>query len=205
MIGVLERELIGRANVEIRPENALKLDYAPLAERAGKPLVVVGNLPYQIASPLLFAMVEARQHLSRAIVMLQKEMAERLVAKPATPEYGALGAMIALYADVKPVIKARAGAFLPPPKVDSAVVALELRRSLRAAVDEKQYHRVVHAAFGMRRKTLRNALRALWQADDVNGALAAAEIDGGRRGETLSVEEFARLAGALPEGHARAS
>ena len=117
-----------------------------------------------------------------------------------------MGAMIALYADVKPVIKAKAGAFVPPPRVDSAVVALEMRTTLRVEVDEKQYSRVVHAAFGQRRKTLRNALRALWEPTAVDAALAATTIEGGRRGETLSVEEFARLAGALPEaGHARAS
>ncbi len=204
MIAVLEPELAGRDNVEVRAENALELDYGALRERAGRPVVVAGNLPYQIASPLLFRMVEARQHIARAVVMLQKEMADRLVASPGTREYGALGAMVALYADVQLVIRARAGAFVPAPKVDSAVVAIEPRAALRAAVDEKQYGQVVHAAFGQRRKTLRNALRARWEAPRVDAALAAAEIDGMRRGETLSVEEFASLANALEE-HARAS
>jgi 16S rRNA (adenine1518-N6/adenine1519-N6)-dimethyltransferase len=204
MVTVLERELASRPNIEIRSENALTFDYGAAAARAGGPLSVAGNLPYQIASPLLFAMLDARAHIRRATVMLQKEMADRLLAEPGTSAYGALGVMLALHLEVRPVIPARAGAFFPAPKVDSTVVALTPRAAPRADVDPDQFRRTVHAAFGQRRKTLRNALRSLWATAAVDAALAAAGLDGGRRGETLTVEDFARLAGALPEAHAGA-
>jgi len=207
MIKVLERELATRTNVEVRAENALTFDYAAARQRSGKPLAVAGNLPYQIATPLLFNLLEGRQHIARAVVMLQKEMADRLLARPGTSEYGALGVMIALHAELRPVIKARAGAFFPPPKVDSAVVALVPLAAPRVPVDPARFRQVVQASFGQRRKTLRNALRSLWQAGTVDAALGGAAIDGGRRGETLSVEEFGRLADHLPSpgAHAGAS
>ena len=205
MVRVLERELAARPNVEVRAENALTFDYGAARARAGKPLAVAGNLPYQIATPLLFAMLDARAHLARAVVMLQKEMADRLLARPGTREYGALGVMIALHADLKPVIRARAGAFFPPPKVDSAVVALVPLPAPRVAVPPARFRQVVQASFGQRRKTLRNALRSLWPHESVDAALATAAIDPGRRGETLDLEEFGRLANLLPEPHAGAS
>jgi 16S rRNA (adenine1518-N6/adenine1519-N6)-dimethyltransferase len=205
MVAVLEKELASRENVEIRAENALTFDYGAAAARAAGPLSVAGNLPYQIASPILFTILDARAHIRRATVMLQKEMADRLVAEPGTSEYGALGVMLALHLDVKPVVRARAGAFFPAPKVDSTVVALVPRAAPRAVVDADRYRQTVHAAFGQRRKTLRNALRSLWPVEAVDAALAAAAIDGGHRGETLTVEDFARLANALPEVHAGAS
>ena len=205
MVAVLEKELGARANVEIRAENALTFDYTKIAARAGGPVAVAGNLPYQIASPLLFTFLDARAHLRSATIMLQKEMADRVLAEPGTSEYGALGVMLSLHLDVRPVITARAGAFFPAPKVDSTVVTLTPRATPRAVVDADRYRQTVHAAFGQRRKTLRNALRSLWPTDAVDAALGAAAIDGGRRGETLSVEEFAHLASALPEVHAGAS
>jgi 16S rRNA (adenine1518-N6/adenine1519-N6)-dimethyltransferase len=202
MAAVLRAEWGTLPNLEIREENALTFDYAALGRR----VAVAGNLPYQIASPLLFHIIEHRTSISRAVVMLQKEMADRIVASPGTRAYGALGVMIALYADVKPVVKARSGAFHPAPKVDSAVVALEpLATGTRYPVDEKKYHRVVHAAFGQRRKTLRNALRSAAPAEIVEAALGSTKIDGQRRGETLSVAEFVALANAFGEGHAGAA
>jgi 16S rRNA (adenine1518-N6/adenine1519-N6)-dimethyltransferase len=205
MAAVLRAEWGGLANLEIREENALTFDYAEAAGRAGRPLAVAGNLPYQIATPLLFHLIEHRRHVSRAVVMLQKEMADRILAAPGTREYGALGVMITLFADVKPVVKARAGAFHPAPRVDSAVITLEpVATGTRYPVDEKRYHQVVHAAFGQRRKTLRNALRSALPPDAVDAALAAAAIDGQRRGETLSVAEFVALANAFGEGNAGA-
>jgi 16S rRNA (adenine1518-N6/adenine1519-N6)-dimethyltransferase len=204
MVRVLERELAARPNVEVRAENALTFDYAAARARAGRKLVVAGNLPYQIATPLLFAILDARAHISRAIVMLQKEMADRLLARPGTSEYGALGVMIALFADLRPVVRARAGAFFPPPKVDSAVVALVPLAAPRVDVEPARFRQVVQASFGQRRKTLRNALRSLWPVELVDAALASADIDGGRRGETLSLEEFGRLSNLLPGAHAGA-
>jgi 16S rRNA (adenine1518-N6/adenine1519-N6)-dimethyltransferase len=203
MVEVLGREYAAAENLEIVAANALTFDFAAVAARAGKRLAVAGNLPYQIATPLLFHLLEARAHIVRAVVMLQKEMADRLVAAPGSDAYSALGVMVSLHADAKPIIRARARAFHPAPKVDSTVVALTMRAQPRHLVDEAAYGRVVHAAFGQRRKTLRNALRSGYADEAIDAALAAVGIDGRRRGETLTTAEFAALANALD--HARAS
>ncbi|HLU66721.1 MAG TPA: 16S rRNA (adenine(1518)-N(6)/adenine(1519)-N(6))-dimethyltransferase RsmA [Kofleriaceae bacterium] len=203
MVRVLEAELGHLDNVEIHPQNALTYDLAQIARWRGGPLALCGNLPYQIASPLLFHFIEAREHLTRAVVMLQKEMAERLVAGPGTSEYGALGVLIGAFADVSLVARARATAFAPPPRVDSAVVCITPLPGGRPRVplgDPEHFRAVVHAAFGQRRKTLRNALRARFDAGEVQGALEETGIDGARRGETLSLDELAALALALPAG-----
>ncbi len=201
MIVVLQGELGANPRVEIAEANALTFDYAGVAARAGRSPIVVGNLPYQIASPILFRLLEARKQLARIVVMLQREMVDRILAKPSTPEYGALGVMVRMFGEPKLVRRVGAGAFLPAPRVDSAVLAIEPFADTRVAVrDLDLFSRVVHSAFQQRRKTLRNALSKLADAN----AFAAAQIDSGRRGETLSVEEFARLSDAVAEGGARA-
>jgi 16S rRNA (adenine1518-N6/adenine1519-N6)-dimethyltransferase len=194
MVAVLRAELAGAANVEIEEVDALQYDLGVPAARHGRPIIACGNLPYHIAAPLLFVVLEARPHVSRAVVMVQKEMADRIVAAPATPAYGALGVMIQTYADVTVVARAGAHAFHPPPNVDSTVLRLVPLAGPREDLgDAAIYDQIVHAAFGQRRKTLRNALRARL-GDIVDGALVEAGIDGGRRGETLAVTEFARIA-----------
>jgi 16S rRNA (adenine1518-N6/adenine1519-N6)-dimethyltransferase len=201
MVDVLRGELGGVAHVRILEQNALELHYEALAKEAGKPLVVVGNLPYQIASRLIFNMIDVRTHCARMVIMLQKEMADRLLAAPDTRAYGAMGVMVQTYCDVRQVIKAPSSAFHPAPKVDSAVVELTPLaggRTREPIDDEKHYSALVHAAFGQRRKTLRNAMRSRWDDEAIATGLGKAEIDGIRRGETLSVAEFARLANALP-------
>lgn len=203
MVDVLGHELAAASNLDIVAANALTFDFAAVADRAGKRIAVAGNLPYQIASPLLFHILGARAHIVRAVVMLQKEMADRLLAAAGSDAYGALGVMVALHADVKPIIRARASAFHPAPRVDSTVVALTMLAAPRHVVDEAAYSRVVHAAFGQRRKTLRNALRSAYDDARIYAALAALGLDGRRRGETLTTAEFAALANALE--HARAS
>jgi 16S rRNA (adenine1518-N6/adenine1519-N6)-dimethyltransferase len=191
---VLRGELGAHPRVEVAEANALTFDYAQVSARAGRPVIVVGNLPYQIASPILFRILDARRALSRLVVMLQKEMVDRIVAAPSTPEYGALGVMVKMVGEPKLVRRVPAGAFLPAPRVDSAVLAITPFPRTRVAVaDEQLFSDVVHAAFQQRRKTLRNALSKL--AGPASFVLA--QIDPGRRGETLSVEEFARLTDAV--------
>jgi 16S rRNA (adenine1518-N6/adenine1519-N6)-dimethyltransferase len=193
MAEVLRGELGSVENIEIAEANALTFDYAAVGARAGRPIVVAGNLPYQIASPILFRLLEQRAAICRMVIMLQKEMADRILAAPATPAYGALGVMVRMFGEPRLVRKVRAGAFLPAPRVDSAVLAVTPFAATRVAVkSESRFSEVVHAAFNQRRKTLKNALAAL--VDEA--AFARAAIDPGRRGETLSVEEFARLADA---------
>jgi len=201
MLAVLRAELAGVDNVDIEDADALRYDLRMAAKWRGDAISVCGNLPYHIAAPLLFKIVEARAHLRRAVVMIQKEMADRLVASPGTKEYGALGVMIRTYVDVSTVARVSAGSFAPPPKVDSTVVRFAPLPGAGTRVpiaDEAHYSAVVHAAFGQRRKTLRNALRAVFDEAAVDAALAATKIDGVRRGETLDIAELAAVAAALP-------
>jgi 16S rRNA (adenine1518-N6/adenine1519-N6)-dimethyltransferase len=200
MITVLKAELAGVDNVDIEAADALRYDLRMAARWRGDRISVCGNLPYHIAAPLLFRIIEARSSVRLAVVMVQKEMADRLVAPPGGKEYGALGVMIRTYADVSTVAKVGAGSFVPPPKVDSTVVRLTPLADDAPRVeiaDEAHYSKVVHAAFGQRRKTLRNALRAVFEEERVDAALASTGIDGQRRGETLEIAEFGALARAL--------
>ena len=201
MLRVLKTELAGVENVDIEAVDALRYDLRMAAKWRGDSITVCGNLPYHIAAPLLFKIIDAREVVKRAVVMIQKEMADRIVAPPGGKEYGAMGVMIRTYADVIIVAKVGAGSFLPPPKVDSTVIKLVplVNAAPRVPIaDPKHYSNVVHAAFGQRRKTLRNALRAMFEEADVDAALASTGIDGGRRGETLEIAEFGLLAAAIP-------
>ena len=201
MIEVLRAELAGVDNVDIEPADALRYDLRMAARWRGDAIAVCGNLPYHIAAPLLFRVIEAREVVRCAVVMLQKEMADRIVAPPGGKTYGAPGVLIRTYADVSTVARVGAGAFVPPPKVDSTVlkiVPLPGGRPRVPIADDRHYAAVVHAAFGQRRKTLRNALRAVFEVSAVDGALARTGIEGTRRGETLDIAEFARLADELP-------
>lgn len=201
MLTVLRAELAGVDNVEIEPGDALRYDFRMAARWRGERIAVCGNLPYHIAAPLLFRIVEARASVRCAVVMIQKEMADRIVAPPGGKDYGALGVMIRTYVDVSTVARVGAGSFVPPPKVDSTVIKLTPLAGDAPRVpiaDEKHYSVVVHAAFGQRRKTLRNALRAVFDDAAIDAALASTGIEGMRRGETLDIAEFAQLAAALP-------
>lgn len=200
MARVLHGELGHLDNVEVTEANALTYDLRMAAAWCGAPIAVCGNLPYHIASQILIRIIEARASVSHAVVMLQKEMADRLVAEPGTKAYSSLGVILGTYADIATVIQVDRTAFTPAPKVDSTVIRMRLLgdgRSRVAIDDHKHYRDVVHAAFRQRRKTLRNALRARYELTAVDRALARAEIDGKRRGETLTSAEFARLAACL--------
>ncbi len=199
MIRVLRAELGDVDNLEIEQVDALHYDLRSLAS-LGQQITVCGNLPYHLASQLIFKVIDARDVIRFAVFMIQKEMADRIVAKPGTKEYGALGVMVRTYCDVSTIIKVAAGSFVPAPKIDSTVIKLVPLPNAAPRVpikDPAHYSKVVHAAFNQRRKTLRNALRAQWPDEQVDAALAGSTIDGGRRGETLDIAEFGRLAEAL--------
>ncbi len=193
MVRVLEQELGGHPALQIRQGDAAELDLALHSKRCGTKLVVTGNLPYQATGAILRRVVEYREVLLGAVLMVQREVRDRLVAAPGTKEYGALTVFTQAGFAVETVCRLRPGSFYPPPKVESAVVRL-LPRTLQLAEETETFRAIVRAAFATRRKTLRNALKAL--GDPARGARAAAKagIDLGRRGETLSVEEFAELA-----------
>jgi 16S rRNA (adenine1518-N6/adenine1519-N6)-dimethyltransferase len=197
MVAVLRAE---QRELELREENALQIDLPAIAAGAGAgPVVVVGNLPYQIGSPILLRVLAQHSAVVRVVVMLQREVAERVVAAPDTEAYGALSVLCQTFAQANIVRRVPPSAFLPPPKVESAVVRLSPSPPSPALIpDMPRYRGIVDAAFQMRRKTLRNALRKLVDA----AGFEAAGIDSQRRGETLSVMEFAALARTPPAGSA---
>lgn len=203
MCEVLRRELGAHPRFTLREENALTTSYAALGE--GEPIVIVGNLPYQITAPLLFRFLAARAAVRRIVIMVQREVAARILAQPDTEDYSALAAQVQLLARVRRVCQVGRSGFLPAPRVDSTVVLIEPFADAATAVpvrDPDCYAQVVRAAFGQRRKTLRNALAALPEGlSDARVLTAIAEtgIELSRRGETLTVAEFARLADAITQ------
>jgi 16S rRNA (adenine1518-N6/adenine1519-N6)-dimethyltransferase len=190
-----------RPGVEVERADARSFDYAALAARRPDPggrVLVAGNLPYSASKPILFRVFEARAAVAAATLMVQREVALRLTARPDTRAYGALSVLWQTWADVALVLSVPPRAFRPPPAVDSAVVHAAFRPTPRVALaDPAAFDRVVKAAFAHRRKTLANSLR-LARPDRpaaVDAALEAAGIAGGRRAETLTLDEFAALAG----------
>jgi len=170
---------------------------------------VAGNLPYNIASPILFALldgVRAGLPILDATLMLQVEMADRLVAAVGTHEYGVLTILTALRADVKPLLALPPGAFRPMPRVRSALVRLTFRSAAVSLADEAVFERLVRGIFTQRRKMLSNALRPLAEASGADSVrlLSAAAIDPHRRPETLQLAELARLADVLSVADGRA-
>ncbi len=192
MLAVLAAELGQIDRLELREGDAATIDLRALAAERGR-VALVGNLPYAVTGAILRNVVEQRDAVSRAVLMVQREVRDRLVAAPAPKAYGALTVFVQASFEVESVLRVPAGAFHPPPKVESAVVRL-IPRAVPRAEETEAFRAVVHAAFGTRRKTLRNALRR----SGAEGALEASGIDGDRRGETLSIEELAALAAALP-------
>jgi 16S rRNA (adenine1518-N6/adenine1519-N6)-dimethyltransferase len=184
------RERFAADVLDLRVADALEFDFASL----GNALRVVGNLPYNISSPILFRLADHAAQLRDVHVMLQREVVARMTAAPATPDYGRLTVMLQVRFSVTRLFTVPAGAFRPAPKVESAVARLApLGAAAPAIRDFALFQRVVAAAFGQRRKTLRNALSALATTAD----LEAADIAPGARGETLAVGDFVRLANQL--------
>ena len=173
--------------------DALDYDFAALAARRGRRLRVIGNLPYNISTPLLFHIAAAHEHIDDLHVMLQKEVIDRIAAAPGSGEYGRLTVMLAPWIEAKHLFDVGPGAFTPPPRVWSAVARLTIRRAPAFEVPPA-FARTVAAAFSQRRKTLRNALRALVDVD----AIVAAGIDPGLRPEVLTPAEFAKIAARVP-------
>ena len=187
------RERFTPAQLTLHTADALAFDFATL----GTGLRVVGNLPYNISSPLLFHLAAHDARIRDLHVMLQKEVVARMTAAPGTADYGRLTVMLQAKFRVGRLFVVPPGAFRPAPKVESAVARLvPLHGDKPAIADEALFARVVAAAFAQRRKTLRNALAALAGAP----ALQAAGIDPSARGETLAVADFVRLANALRAG-----
>jgi len=203
IIDLLRTELLaaGIDNVEIREADILRVDLDAMARETGRPLVVLGNLPYNISSQVIVQLIHARKRIDRAVLMLQREMAQRICAGPGSKEYGRLSVMLGYCADTNVLMQVRASLFFPAPKVDSTVIGIRFASPPPfPADDEALLFRVVKAAFGKRRKTLRNAL----SQSDLNlepaiceRLLTDARIDPMRRAESLSVAEFVCLSNTI--------
>lgn len=188
LFGKLKNELIKYSNVELIHMDALKYPYENLPE-----FKVVANIPFYITTPVIFKLLDAREHLTSITVTVQKEIAERITAKPGGKDYGVLSIMVQYCTNPALAFIIPRGAFRPVPKVDSAVIHLKiLERPLIDIKDEKFFRRIVKTAFAQRRKVLSNSLKGITR--DVKAWLERGGIDPNRRPETLNIEEFARLA-----------
>ncbi len=194
LVALLRERLGGATGFELHECDALEFDFASLATRRSQRLRVIGNLPYNISTPLLFHVVAAHEHIDDLHVMLQKEVIDRIVAAPGSGEYGRLTVMLAPWIEARRLFDVGPGAFTPAPRVWSAVARLKVRREAAFAVP-RAFARTVSAAFSHRRKTLRNALRSVLDTE----AIVAAGIDPGVRPETLSPAQFAALAARVAE------
>ncbi len=192
------------SHVEIIEADARSFDYTRVRARlpaAGGRVLAVGNLPYSVGKPILMALVEAGGAISEMALMLQKEVAERLAAAPGSKIYGSLSVLTQIACDVRLAFTVRPVAFSPPPQVDSAVVHLRVRSAPPVPIaDMTRFRAVVRAAFAQRRKSLANALAAGLglRVERARGLVTSAGIEPTRRAETLSLAEFARLAGEVP-------
>ncbi|TMN20289.1 16S rRNA (adenine(1518)-N(6)/adenine(1519)-N(6))-dimethyltransferase RsmA [Pseudoxanthomonas sp. X-1] len=196
LIAPLTAAAQGVGELTIIHRDVLSVDFTELA--AGRTLRLVGNLPYNLSSPILFHALDHAASIADMHFMLQKEVVDRMAAGPGSKVYGRLSVMLQAYCEVTPLFVVPPGAFSPPPKVDSAVVRLVPRDPVRIEVrDPKRLEAVVRAAFGQRRKTLRNALSGVCEVTQIE----AAGIRPDARAEQVAVRDFIALAN-LPHGEA---
>lgn len=198
LIPILSKTLAEFENAVVVNEDIMKADVEKLiAEHLeSKSVKLVANLPYYITTPIIMKFLEEGIDVTDIVVMVQKEVAERINAKPSTKEYGALSVAVQYYCDTEIVAKVPRHLFVPQPNVDSIVIALRVRPERKyKVIDEDMFFRVVKASFGQRRKTLLNSLTSMGilSKDDILSALRYSGIDEKRRGETLSLEEFSVL------------
>lgn len=201
----IDQELItlwsqrSEANLNLHAGDALNLNWRALF--TSPPYILAANLPYNISTPILFKMIEERELFKRLVLMFQKEVGDRLCAPPGGKDYGVLSVFCQLWFDLRKVVVVPPGAFYPPPKVHSIVLELTPLTAPRVSLtDFSLFRRVVKGAFGQRRKTLRNALGgAGFPAERIDEVFNATGIDGRRRGETLSLSEFAILSNAFAD------
>ena len=189
----LRQRFTGQTHFQLHEADALKFEFRSLSQ--GKQLRVIGNLPYNISTPLMFHLFEQADIIQDMHFMLQKEVIDRLCAQPGDPDYGRLGIMAQYYCEAEKLFEVKPESFFPPPRVTSAIVRLIPHANKPVNADPKLLGRVVTTAFSQRRKTLRNALKPLFSESQ----LIESDIDPNARAETLSLEAFARLARSLPK------
>lgn len=205
LLPILEETLGDLNNVQMINQDVLKADlHQIVSEQAGtRPVKVVANLPYYITTPIIMRFLEEGIAVESMTVMMQKEVADRIHAKPNSKDYGSLSIAVQYYCDTTIVARVPKGAFVPMPAVDSSVLYLHVKKEQQTVLKDKNlFFEVVRGAFSKRRKTLLNALStygSLGGKKETQQALTQAGIDAGRRAETLTIEEFAHLANAYAD------
>ena len=196
LLEVLDTTLASYDNVRIVHGDVLKLDVPTIMNH--KPFKVVANLPYYITTPIIMSLLESKLPIERLVVMVQKEVALRMVAQPGTKDYGALSVAVQYYTEPDIVLDVPPKSFLPAPAVTSSVIRCVLRDKPPVdVIDEKLFFRVVKAGFAQRRKTFANTMKTTGLSKDrIEELLEKANIDGQRRGETFTLQEFADVANA---------
>ena len=206
LIPILEETLSDFPNIEVINQDILKVNVQELVKEKlnGGPVKLIANLPYYITTPIVMKFLEEDIPVTDIVVMVQKEVADRMNAQPNSKDYGALSVAVQYYCDTEIVAKAPRHMFMPQPNVDSTVIGLHVREEKKYNVDNEDiFFKTVKASFGQRRKTLLNSLGGLGflSKDQIKVALQEANIDEKRRGETLSIEEFASLSNAVNRIH----
>jgi 16S rRNA (adenine1518-N6/adenine1519-N6)-dimethyltransferase len=203
LVKILQDQFAGFDNVEIHSGDILKFDFASKSSQYGTKLKVIGNVPYNISTPVIFHLLSNRLVIRDFTLMLQKEVVERLVSPPDNKSYGVPSVLLQMHADVERLFDVSASCFYPRPKVESSIIkGLFREKPLYELADEIFFGRLVKASFAQRRKMLSNNLKhakfleGITEAD-IKSALDGAGIDGKRRGETLSIDEFGRLSNIL--------
>lgn len=204
LLDVLEYTLADYDNVKIVNADILKLDLHKLIQEefGDEKVSIAANLPYYITTPIITKLLEEKLPLKNIVVMVQKEVALRMAAKPSSKDYGAITVLCQYYTEPSVVTNVPASLFVPPPKVDSAVLKLKIREKPAVQVqDEKMFFRVVKAAFSQRRKTLLNCLCSNFSfpKEEMSALLEGVGIMPSRRGETLSLQEFADISDAITQ------
>lgn len=204
LIPVLQRSLAEYDNITVINSDIMKIDLRALVEEysEGMPVCVCANLPYYITTPILMYLLESGVHFSSITVMVQNEVAARLAAPAGSSDYGAITATLGYYGTVKKLFKVSAGCFIPMPKVDSAVIKIDLYKEPKyVPKDEKLFKNTIKAAFEMRRKTLVNAISSKlgFTKDEASSAVVGCGFSETVRGERLSTEDFVNLSDALYE------
>ena len=204
LIPILKETLEKFDNVEVINKDILKVDIQELVKEKlnGGPVKLIANLPYYITTPIVMKFLEEDIPVTDIVVMVQKEVADRMNALPGSKDYGALSIAVQYYCETEIVAKAPRHMFVPQPNVDSTVIGLHVREEKKYKVDNEEiFFKTVKASFGQRRKTLLNSLGGLGflNKDEIREVLQEANIDEKRRGETLSIEEFANLANKVTE------
>ncbi len=200
LVKILKEKTADFPNIIVIEGDILKISFEALYRQGHQQLKVVANLPYQISTPLLFGFIESRDLFSTLTLMLQREVAERMIASPGGKDYGPLSIFTQSVSDLSIQFYIKPSAFFPPPKVESAVIHMVWKeRPLVRGEEEGWFKKVVKGCFGYRRKRLINALRHadLLLPEDLEKRIEKIGIDSQRRPETLTIQEFARLADAL--------